>query len=61
MENRCVCCGNPIPEGRQVCWTCEHEGIKVGKIMQSQNATSEEVENAYEWLYASLEDTIDMC
>ncbi len=20
----CVCCGTPVPEGRQVCWDCEH-------------------------------------
>ena len=23
MENRCVCCGEIIPEGRQVCPYCE--------------------------------------
>lgn len=23
MENRCVCCGAVIPEGRQVCPACE--------------------------------------
>ena len=23
MENRCVCCGAIIPEGRQVCRECE--------------------------------------
>ena len=23
MENRCVCCGEIIPEGRQVCPECE--------------------------------------
>ena len=23
-ENRCVCCDEIIPEGRQVCWSCEH-------------------------------------
>ena len=22
-ENTCVCCGSPIPEGRQVCPECE--------------------------------------
>ena len=21
-QNRCVCCGELIPEGRQVCWLC---------------------------------------
>ena len=24
MENRCVCCGATIPEGRQVCHCCEN-------------------------------------
>ena len=23
MENRCVCCGEIIPEGRQICLQCE--------------------------------------
>lgn len=23
MENRCVCCGSVIPEGRMVCPICE--------------------------------------
>lgn len=23
LENRCVCCGEIIPEGRQVCLHCE--------------------------------------
>ena len=22
--NRCVCCGEIIPEGKMVCWPCEH-------------------------------------
>lgn len=25
MENRCVCCGEIIPEGRMVCPRCEEE------------------------------------
>ena len=24
-QEYCVCCGNPIPEGRQVCLNCEHQ------------------------------------
>lgn len=23
--DRCICCGAPIPEGRQICFRCEHE------------------------------------
>ena len=26
----CVCCGAPVPEGRQVCWQCEH-GLTLDK------------------------------
>lgn len=26
-ENICVCCGEIIPEGRQVCWNCENNII----------------------------------
>ena len=24
-EEHCVCCGSLIPEGRQVCYNCEHK------------------------------------
>ena len=27
-ENRCVCCNKIIPEGRQVCWSCENGNIQ---------------------------------
>jgi predicted amidophosphoribosyltransferase len=46
-ENTCVCCGEIIPEGRQVCWNCEHRTTRVGQILQSQNATLDEINNAY--------------
>lgn len=26
MEERCICCGEIIPEGRQVCPQCEFKG-----------------------------------
>lgn len=28
MEDRCVCCGEIIPEGRQICWKCENATTK---------------------------------
>lgn len=46
-ENTCVFCGAIIPEGRQICWSCEHSSIKVGSILQSCDATYEEVFDAY--------------
>lgn len=23
--DRCVCCGACVPEGRMICWRCEHQ------------------------------------
>lgn len=30
MEDRCICCGEIIPEGRQVCWACERGEVNNG-------------------------------
>lgn len=35
MENRCVCCGEIIPEGRQICYSCECGIVKTGIILQT--------------------------
>ena len=51
MEEKCVCCGETIPEGRQACWKCEQAALKTGTILQSKQATDEEVQRAYEFLY----------
>jgi predicted nucleic acid-binding Zn ribbon protein len=24
MDNTCIVCGEIIPEGRDICWACEH-------------------------------------
>ena len=24
MEDRCVICGKIVPEGRQICWSCDY-------------------------------------
>lgn len=29
-DNRCVCCGEIIPEGRMICWGCEKGHSKKG-------------------------------
>lgn len=49
-EERCVCCGKPVPEGRQVCWNCEHQEMKTGAILQTIEATEEDVKKAYDFL-----------
>ncbi len=37
MENRCIYCGDIIPEGRLVCWICEH------KIMDDSDSDEKSV------------------
>lgn len=34
MEDRCVICGKIVPEGRQICWSCDYiaESTTVKKI-----------------------------
>ena len=36
MENKCVCCGADIPEGRLVCPNCESAKIKAYKALQKE-------------------------
>lgn len=31
MSNKCVCCGDDIPEGRQVCTNCEEAANNGGR------------------------------
>ena len=52
--NTCVHCGRIIPEGRLGCPICERKEMKLGAMLQSNNATKEEVKDAYEWLYADI-------
>ena len=49
MPERCICCGEVIPEGRMVCYACEHsvefDGInydKSQKIKEKSKAGKEE-------------------
>ena len=30
MTDTCISCGAAVPEGRQVCWACEHTGKPTG-------------------------------
>lgn len=34
MDNLCVCCGLPIPEGRQVCPDCENHGKNERELVE---------------------------
>lgn len=37
MEDYCVCCGAPVPEGRQVCPICEAKAEKKGGDSDGNN------------------------
>ena len=50
MENKCVVCGEIIPEGRMVCPLCDRHYIKAGMILQSNQSTNEEIEQAYDFI-----------
>lgn len=55
-EDRCICCGEIIPEGRQVCLNCEYRVGKIGSILQSQNATKDDVIKAYEFIQKGIKE-----
>ncbi|MCC8050506.1 MAG: hypothetical protein LIP10_07595 [Clostridiales bacterium] len=38
----CVCCGRPVPEGRMICWNCEHEFDEVGGFRVKGNRKMQE-------------------
>jgi uncharacterized OB-fold protein len=64
MENKCVCCGVDIPEGRQVCPNCQAEAIKsaaiaarTGKVLRAEleakrleNETNKRVFRCRKWI-----------
>lgn len=52
-NNRCLYCNIIIPEGRIFCPICEGEQIKLGMILQSHQATNEEVDKAYDFMEES--------
>ena len=45
MPERCICCGEVIPEGRMVCNACEHsvefDGIQYYKKEKSKSGKEE--------------------
>ena len=55
-ENKCIYCGKVISDKQKVCASCERELMKLGMIMQSRQATEEEVETAYKMMEARNDD-----
>jgi hypothetical protein len=49
-DNRCLYCNEIIPDGEKVCKSCERAEIKMGMILQSLNASEEEVKSAYDFM-----------
>lgn len=46
MEDRCICCNEIVPEGRQICYNCEDALTKVvkwGKNILNSRLTAEQI------------------
>ncbi len=62
MEDECVCCGEYVPEGRQVCWSCEHKsfehhGKELGKLVDTkQKAYGDSITKTGKILHSFLAD-----
>lgn len=43
--NRCICCGDEIPEGRIVCWRCENyqPNIDIGETKGETTMSKEDI------------------
>ena len=54
MNNTCICCGEPIPEGRQVCPPCEELLIKNSKSNNSKDMSNKQIEELASNIYSLL-------
>ncbi len=46
-DNTCICCGQSIPEGRQICPECD-QGSRKGSFSFAENGGMEEYEQSRE-------------
>ena len=69
MEDRCICCGEIIPEGRQVCWACEKGGSRMmkngsGAAVPTEEAAMRNIEKEnhryVEQVFDSIEQTLSL-
>lgn len=42
----CVCCGKYVPEGRQICYLCEHDVIDIQNNLKKANINATNIEVA---------------
>lgn len=51
LPDNCVCCGEPVPEGRLICWKCEHQydGIAVKKECEETKERKKENSKPLFW------------
>lgn len=57
-EERCIHCGRIIPEGRITCQMCDREISQMGRLLQSADATKEDIVGAYSFLEEELKKKI---
>ena len=55
-ENKCIYCGKTVDNNQKTCASCERGFMKLGMIMQSRQATEEEVDAARKMMEAKNDD-----
>lgn len=57
--NSCVYCQAIIPEDRMICPNCEYELTHIGRLLQSIEATEDQVQEAYKFIEDTLRNKHD--
>ena len=58
MDDRCVCCGDIIPESRQVCPTCQAKATKESLIEMMREAESNYTNDDQHTLFEAIAETM---
>lgn len=58
-EDRCVCCGEIIPEGTHVCWKCQNAGK--GKKMRKPERIKQELEESWKYRHVYEDEIGTVC
>lgn len=54
QDNTCVYCQSIIPEDRMICPNCEYALTHIGRLLQSIEATEDQIQGAYKFIEDEL-------
>ena len=49
-EDRCIICNKVISDGKMMCSLCEDACTRIGMILQSRDATKDEIKKTYNFI-----------